>query len=176
MLKKITVRFRQFWISMFSKYTRADAAFARRYLNISEMAFFNQLPNFEKRHSVVVAKKMLKAVRHDHRFNRRKLAKLGLLHDVGKVVEHNSIVTKSILVLIRYFIPALYNRLADLGEDNQRFRRYYIHKHHGAVGAKLLAKLDVSDDIISMIKKHDLEPSSSDPVDLKILQEADSTY
>ena len=36
---------------MFSCYTRIDESFARGSLNIDEFALFNQLPDFEKKHS-----------------------------------------------------------------------------------------------------------------------------
>jgi putative nucleotidyltransferase with HDIG domain len=164
---------------MFSIYTKADEAFARSYLNIQEMALFNQLPGFEKKHAVVVARKMLDAAQRYPDLDQRKLARLGLLHDIGKVAERNSILTKSILVIVRFFLPGLYNRLADIGKEHPRFRRFYIHKHHGAVGAELLEKIGESSEILSIIKKHDprIEPfGPEDPIELKILQEADTTY
>ena len=164
---------------MFSKYTKADEAFARSYLNIEEMSLFNQLPGFEKRHAVVVARKMLEAAHGRPELDERKIVKLGLLHDIGKVAERNSIITKSILVIIRFLLPVLYDRLAEIGKDNPRFRRYYIHKHHGAVGAELLEKIGETSEILSIIAKHDprIEPfGRKDPIELKILQEADSTY
>jgi putative nucleotidyltransferase with HDIG domain len=164
---------------MFSRYTRADEAFALSYLNIQEIALFNQLPGFEKKHAVVVARKMLEAAHRYPDLDQRKLVRLGLLHDIGKILERNSIITKSILVIIRFFFPNFYNRLAELGKDNLRYQRFYIHKHHGAVGAELLEKIGESSEILSIIKKHDprIEPfGPEDPVELKILQEADSTY
>lgn len=179
MRARILFRFKQFWFGMFSIYTKADEAFARSYLNIQEMALFNQLPGFEKKHAVVVARKMLDAAQRYPDLDQRKLARLGLLHDIGKVAERNSILTKSILVIVRFFLPGLYNRLADIGKEHPRFRRFYIHKHHGAVGAELLEKIGESSEILSIIKKHDprIEPfGPEDPIELKILQEADTTY
>jgi putative nucleotidyltransferase with HDIG domain len=164
---------------MFAVYTKADEAFTRSYLNIQEMALFNQLPGFEKKHSVVVARKMLSASSCHPNLDQRKLVRLGLLHDIGKVAERNSVITKSILVIIRFFLPQLYNHLANIGKNNPRFRRYYIHKHHGAVGAELLEKIGESSDILSIVKKHDprIDPfKPKDPIELKILQDADSTY
>ena len=175
MLPRISYRLKQFWIGMFSVYTKADESFTRSYLSIEEMALFNQLPGFEKKHAVVVAKKMLDAIHGRPEFNERKIAKLGLLHDIGKILERNSILTKSILVIVRFFFPRFYDYLA----DKLKVRRFYIHKHHGAAGAKLLEKIGVSSEILSIIKKHDprVEPfGPMDPEELKILRQADSTY
>ena len=164
---------------MFSCYTRIDESFARGSLNIDEFALFNQLPDFEKKHSVTVGRKMLELALSNPELDSRKLVKLGLLHDIGKVVEHNSILSKSVLVIIRYFLPGLYDWLADRGEKKPFLRRFYIHKHHGAVGAKLLEKIGETSEILGIIAKHDprVEPfGPDDPIELKILQQADSCY
>ncbi|MDD5382622.1 MAG: HD family phosphohydrolase, partial [Candidatus Margulisbacteria bacterium] len=86
MLGKILYRLKQFYFSMFSVYTKADEAFARSYLNIEEMALFAQLPGFEKKHAVIVARKMLDSAQHYPGLDQRKLARLGLLHDIGKIM------------------------------------------------------------------------------------------
>jgi putative nucleotidyltransferase with HDIG domain len=179
MLKKIIYRLKQFYYGMFSKYTAGDEVFARSYLNIDEMALFNQLPSFEKKHCVIVARKLSASARLHTELDQRKLIRLGLLHDIGKVAEKNSLMTKSILVIIRFFLPWLYDRLADRGENHPFFRRFYIHKHHGAVGAELLSKIGESAELLSIIAKHDprIQPlMPDDPLELKLLQDADSSY
>lgn len=176
---KIIYRIKQFYFGMFSVYTKADESFARAYLSSQELALFNQLPGFEKKHAVVVAGKMLDLALYNPEIDRRKLVRLGLLHDIGKITERNSVLTKSVLVIIRFFLPWFYDFLAELGKDNMRFKRFYIHKHHGAVGAELLEKIGESAEFLSIVKKHDprVEPfGPDDPIELKILQQADSTY
>ena len=177
MLDNLLYRFRQFYFGMFSKYTKADEAFARSYLNSLEWALFCQLPGFEKKHCVVVARKMLDLALYNPELDRDKLAKLGLLHDIGKIAERNSIMTKSVLVILRFFLPFAYNWLAERGKDHPCFKRFYIHKHHGAVGAKMLERIGESSEFLSIIAKHDprIEPfGPEDPVELKILREADA--
>jgi len=179
MLDRIVHRIKQFYSGMFSIYTKADEAFARSYLNIDEFALFNQLPGFEKKHAAVVARRMLELALYNPELDQRKLVKLGLLHDIGKVAERNSVLTKSTIVIIRYFFPWLYEWMAEKGRKVPRFRRFYVHKHHGEVGSELLAKIGESSEFLSIIKKHDprVEPfGPEDPIELKILQEADSTY
>ena len=179
MLRRISYRLKQFYFGMFSKYTKTDAVFARSFLSSEELALFNQLPGFEKKHSVIVAKKMRELALYNPELDQRKLVRLGLLHDIGKVIEHNSVVTKSILVIIRFLFPGLFNRLADSGREHPLYRRFFIHKHHGEAGAAILAKLGVSAEIVAMVRKHDplVEPfGPADPIELKILQDADSSY
>ncbi|MFH1361536.1 MAG: hypothetical protein ABIH69_02640, partial [bacterium] len=100
-------------------------------------------------------------------------------HDIGKVLENNSIWTKAMLVLIRFFLPPLYDYLADIGQNKPLLRRFYIHKHHGAEGAKLLEKIGETSDILAMIAKHDPRSNPLDvatPLELKLLIEADCNY
>lgn len=179
MLARLVYRFKQFYFGMFSTYTRVDESFARSYLSSQEFALFNQLPFFEKKHSVTVARKMRELAVINPALDQHKLVKLGLLHDIGKVAEHNSVLSKSVMVIIRHFLPGLYNWLAERGRKDSYFKRFYIHKHHGAVGAELLRQIGVSAEFLSIIKKHDprVEPfGPDDPIEQKILQDADSTY
>jgi putative nucleotidyltransferase with HDIG domain len=179
MLESLNYRFKQFYFGMFSVYNKSDKAFAQSYLQSEELALFNQLPGFEKKHAVVVAKKMLDLAIYNPELDQQKLVKLGLLHDIGKVAERNSILSKSFLVILRYFFPGLYGWLAERGKTNKLFRRFYIHKHHGVVGAEMLARIGVSGEFLSIIAKHDPRVGpilENDPIELKILQQADSTY
>lgn len=178
MLDRLVYRFRQLFSGLSAVYDKADESFARSYLNTDETTLFNQLPGFEQKHSVIVARKMLELASCNPELDSRRLVKLGLLHDIGKVLEHNSLLTKGLLTIIRYFIPGLYDWLADRGKNSSFLRRFYVHKHHGAIGAELLAKIGESSEILAVIKKHDprVEPfGPEDPIELKILQQADST-
>ena len=179
MLAKILYRLKQFYSGMFARYTKADEIFARGYLNIQEMSLFHQLHGFEKKHSVIVGRKMLEAAHRYPQLDQRKLVRLGLLHDIGKVLERNSILTKSILVIVRFFLPGLYDHLADRGKDHLFFRRFYIHKHHGREGANLLEKIGESAEVLSIIAKHDprVDPLDKEPpLELRLLREADNCY
>lgn len=172
---KVFYRLKQFYFGMSASYTAEDKVFAEKYLSPEELHLFVQLPSFEKKHAVVVGQKMLAGAAHNPELDEKKLVKLGLLHDIGKIAEKNSVISKSVLVIIRYCWPGLYNWLADSGCS----RRFYIHKHHGEVGAEMLRKIGVSSEFLSIIKKHDprVEPfGPDDPIELKILQQADSTY
>ncbi|MFH1362147.1 MAG: HD domain-containing protein, partial [bacterium] len=125
MLKRFLRRVRQFRVSRLARYTSQDETFARSYLNMKEWSFFTRLPNFEKKHCVMVGEQMLEAARQHPDLEERKLVRLGLLHDIGKVLENNSIWTKAMLVLIRFFLPPLYDYLADIGQNKPLLRRFY---------------------------------------------------
>ncbi|PIS31276.1 hypothetical protein COT42_01545 [Candidatus Saganbacteria bacterium CG08_land_8_20_14_0_20_45_16] len=179
LIAKLALRLRQFYFSRVAKYTKADEGFARSYLNIEEWALFSQLPEFEKKHCVVVGRRMLWEAGQHPDLDERKLVRLGLLHDIGKIFEHNSIYTKAFMVLLRFFVPRLYDYLAKLGENHRFLRRFFIHKHHGREGAKLLERMGESSEVVAMVAKHDPHYNPwglDDPLELKLLQEADSAY
>jgi len=51
MLDRLLDRIRQFISGLFANYSATDAAFVRNFLGSQELALFNQLPYFEKKHS-----------------------------------------------------------------------------------------------------------------------------
>jgi putative nucleotidyltransferase with HDIG domain len=172
-------RLKQFWFGMMAKYHSEDEIYTKKHLSLPEKELFDKLPEFEKKHAVVVAQKMVLASYQHPELDKNKLIKLGLLHDIGKITERNSIFAKSIFVVFRFFSPGLYDRFAKLGETNSFFKRYYVHKNHGVIGAKILETIGEEPQFLSIIKKHDprVEPfGPEDPLELKILQDADSTY
>ncbi|OGC31404.1 hypothetical protein A2232_03895 [candidate division WOR-1 bacterium RIFOXYA2_FULL_46_56] len=155
-----------------------DWHFVKRYLNIEELALFQKLPDFEQKHSVTVAHKIEELIHGRHDVDERKAIKLGLLHDIGKIDGHLLLFQKSFLTIIRFFLHPLYDLLAYLGEDKKArriFRKFYIHKHHGAIGAELLEKLGEDREIVICTRLHDF-PEKCDNIYMELLGKADSTY
>jgi putative nucleotidyltransferase with HDIG domain len=178
MLARLLYRFKQFWFAVASGMTIDDRNFARQYLNLKEAALFFSLPGFEQKHAVVVAGKMREGGKGVRGVEERKLIRLGLLHDVGKAAERLSIIDKSVLVIAHRFLPKLYDGLAKRGEADKSasfYRKFYVHKHHGTIGAELLSKIGESTDIIAEVKSHD-RPFSSHDIYMRLLDFADSTY
>lgn len=177
-LDRIIYRAKQFFFAIAAQMTEEDKSFARHHLDIKESALFFSLPSFEQKHAVVVAQKMKSAAAGNKSIDQRRLVRLGLLHDIGKSAVKLSIFDKSMLVVLHRAIPPLYNLLAKLGEpenSNPILRKFYVHKHHGVIGSKLLSRIGESQDIINEVAEHDAAKDYSDPY-MKILIEADSTY
>ncbi|NQU16817.1 MAG: HDIG domain-containing protein [Candidatus Saganbacteria bacterium] len=177
MIRRALYRFRQFLFAMSASMNDVDWHLVGRYLNIDEMALFKRLPSFEQKHCVVVAEKIEELIHGRHDVDERKAIKLGLLHDIGKIEGHLLIFQKSILTIIRFLLRPLYDFLADRGEDKNSsriFRKFYIHKHHGAIGAELLEKLGEDREIVICTRLHDF-PTKHDSMYMKLLAEADST-
>ncbi|MBI5700426.1 HDIG domain-containing protein [Candidatus Saganbacteria bacterium] len=178
MLSRIIYRIQQFLFSMSARMHDRDTAFARQYLDIKESALFFSLPPFEQKHAVVVAEKMAGFAKGMKSVDQRKLIRLGLLHDIGKAAVRLSIFDKTILVVLHRAIPPLYNFLAQKGEPenaSRSFRKYYVHKHHGMIGAKMLERIGENQDIIREVADHDTRKIKGD-VYMDLLDRADSTY
>jgi putative nucleotidyltransferase with HDIG domain len=155
-----------------------DRLFAYQHLNIKEAALFFSLPEFEQKHGVVVAQKMLKMVKGAKNMKLKKLARLGLLHDIGKSSARLSIIDKSVLVVLHRFIRPLYDLLASFGKNEKSFKyfkKFYVHKHHGEIGAEILSKIAEEKDIVEEIRSHDF-PYPAHDIYMKLLDRADSTY
>lgn len=175
---RIEYRAKQFWFAMIAKMTEEDRLFVHQNLNLKEAALFFTLPDYEQKHAVVVAQKMVKLGAGIRNIDHKKLLRLGLLHDVGKVGAKLSIFDKSLLVILHRVIPPLYNYLAGVGKKEKAFfyfKKFYVHKHHGEVGAEMLNKIGEGQDMVEEIKKHDY-PYSEHDVYLKLLDMADSTF
>ena len=178
MFNRILYRTRQFLHIISSRYTKNDQAFARKYLTLEEMALFSKLPVFEQKHSVKTAKSMLRYI-HGKNLDERKVAKIGLLHDIGKSLIRLSVLDKILMVVIRAFKEDWYDYLAKMGESEKSpkfFRRFFVHKHHDALGEKLLSNLPVDKEVAHIVGRHTAKPHKDDAFLLNLLKKADTEY
>ena len=178
MRDRILYRAKQFWFALVAKMTEEDRLYVHQNLNLKEAAMFFTLPEYEQKHAVVVAQKMVKLAQGFRHLDQKKVIRLGLLHDVGKVGAKLSIFDKGLLVILHRVLPPVYDTLALWGRGDKPFfyfKKFYVHKHHGVVGAEMLKKVSENEDIIDEIRRHD-EPVSEHDVYLKILDLADSTF
>ena len=176
MFDRLIYRTRQLFFALTAKMNDQDKALVRQYLDIKESALFFGLPEFEQKHSVVVAQKMVAESKGMHSIDQRKLIRLGLLHDIGKSAIRLAILDKVVLVVIHKFICPLYDFIAKRGEseDSATFvRQFYVHKYHGSIGAKMLKRIGESEDIVKEVALHD-EPKASTDIYMTILDKADS--
>ena len=176
--RRVLYRIRQFFLAVTSRLTDDDLAFVRNHLTIPEMALFELLPRDEQKHSIAIARKMLSlahgsALKHD----KRVLAKAGLLHDVGKSAVKLGITDRAMLVVLRRMIRPVYDKLAEKGKaPNSAFvyRKFFVHREHGRIGAKALMKAGTEEKVISIVEAHDSPPRNNDPVELVFLRKIDN--
>jgi len=167
---------RQFFQSIFLRVSKEDIKAFDQYLNIGEHALFMQLPEYEKVHAILTAKKMQKLVHSIPDVNERKMVRAALLHDVGRISGKVNLFDKVWLKLAKYFLPPVYHRLAARGQrPGSKFKKFYVHKHHGEVAGEFLKRAGTDKDIIELIVKHTDKTRPSDPKELSLLRQADRT-
>jgi len=105
--QRLPYRAKQLKFALFTSYKKEHIEFARKYLSIKELALFDQLPRYEKKHAVQVAKHLLADAHGKFNIDERKLAKLALLHDIGKAATKLSVVDKVLLVILNRYFPKL---------------------------------------------------------------------
>ena len=91
-------RIRQFLWAITAKFKKIDYTLLEQYLDTSEMSLFFQLKPSEIQHSIRVCKKAM--VHYNDELDKNKLAKIALLHDVGKIDNSLNTIEKSILVIL----------------------------------------------------------------------------
>ena len=177
MIKRVLYRVRQFLLAITSRVTASDRAFIGKYLTIPEAALFYELPRDEQRHSIVVAKKMLSVVRSPSAdVEERALAKVGLLHDIGKSAIRLGILDRALLVLLKNFAPSLYGRFALAGSREGTFgffRKVHVHKEHARLSGILLRAAGTEERVVKLVELHDKRPEESDPTELILLRRVD---
>lgn len=177
-LDRLFYRARQFFLAVTSRVNTEDRDFAQKYLTIPETALFNQLPRDEQKHSIIVARKMLKIAHGPQAdVDERVIAKVGLLHDIGKAAVKLGVMDRSFLVIMRRVFKVLYDKIAESGESPASgtfARKFYVHREHAGIGAALLKNAGTEGTIIQIIEHHDDKPKESDPIELFLLRKVDN--
>ena len=176
---RIIYRFHQGVFALSAMMDDFDWQFVNSYLNVAEMALFKQLPEYEQKHAVETAKKMLLLGHGRIDLEERKLARIGLLHDVGKAAIRLSVLDKSYMVVLKKFLPWAYWGFATLGKKEKSwrpFRKIYVHRMHEKIGARLLARAGAESDVIAAIASHGEKFHKDDLVYARLLKEADGQY
>lgn len=172
-------RMQQFFAALFQRLNNKDQQFISNYLNIAEASLFNQLPAYEKKHAVNVARKMLALMGDASDSQKRVAVKIGLLHDIGKSQVKISLVNKSLMVMLRFFLPTFYKMMSQKGEAHQTnsyCRKVYIYDQHAKLGAQMLSRAGEDQVIVDVVSSHTAKLTPSDKGFLRWLKKADTAY
>lgn len=153
MLAKLLYRPQQFLQGLFASYSGADDEYVKAFLSPELKKLFDRLPNFEKKHSVKVSRLMLAG--EITGFDKKELARLGLLHDIGKVARPNSLLLKVWLTVLRKILPPVYNLLSEWGSRGGFFYPVYVNRYHGKIGRELLSAFALPDWFLLAVERHD---------------------
>jgi putative nucleotidyltransferase with HDIG domain len=97
------------------------------------------------------------------------LLQAALLHDIGKANVGMRVLYRVAIVLLRAFWPGMLVKLSSQRVRDWRYP-FWIHKHHGELGAEMLAMAGGSPKLIEMVRLHQEEVD--DPL-MRALYEAD---
>ena len=157
-------RVKQFYWSMVSKINDEDIDFLKMHLETYELQLFNQLPTYDQKHCVNVARDV-KATCNQRKLQAKYLIKVALLHDIGKIYNSMNPIDKSIMVIMH----KITNGKIKAHKKIKNVNTYY---NHGDIGYNLLRKYGYDDRFLFLVKNHHND-NITDDIELELLKECD---
>jgi putative nucleotidyltransferase with HDIG domain len=157
-------RVKQFYWSMVSKLNDEDIDFIKMYLETYELQLFHQLPTYDQKHCINVARDM-KSTCNQRNLQSKNLIKVALLHDIGKIYNSMNPIDKSIMVIMHNITNGkikVYNKIKNVN----------IYYNHGDIGYNLLRKYGYDDRFLFLVKNHHNDNIIED-IELNLLKECD---
>lgn len=140
-------RVKQFIWACVAPLKSIDYNLLNRYLTKKEKRLFRQLKVSEQQHSIRVCNKALEMNNNSYDIDKGKMAKIALLHDVGKGSCSLNIFEKSIIVVLDKLTKGKIEEV-----NNKKIDIYYNHPHESV---KMLRKINKYDDeFLEAIEKH----------------------
>lgn len=142
-------RIKQFYWSIFDKLSKGDILYIDKHLNEEEKKLFYKLSNSEQKHSVRVGRLIEERLSkdRDYNLNRNSMIKLGLLHDIGKIVANINPIEKSMLVLLNLFTRGKLRKYSN-------FNKIRVFYYHGELGYTILKEMNYEERFLNVIKNH----------------------
>ena len=157
-------RVKQFYWSMVSKINDEDIEFLKTYLETYELQLFNQLPTYEQKHCINVARDV-KLTCNQRDLQWKDLIKVALLHDIGKIYNIMNPIEKAIMVIMHKITNGKIKKYEKIKNVNM----YY---NHGEIGYNLLKKYSYDDRFLFLVKNHH-NNNIRDDIELDVLKECD---
>lgn len=141
-------RVKQFIWSITSSFKPIDKAIVNKYLNNKEKELFLKLRHSDQHHCIRVCKDSLQMLEEKNiRLNKNKVAKVALLHDIGKTVTHLNTVQKSVIVILDKITKGKLKKY----KNNKYIDIYY---NHPSLGLDVLEDYNYDDEFLDVIKYH----------------------
>ncbi|MEG0855874.1 MAG: HD domain-containing protein [Terrisporobacter sp.] len=162
-------RIKQFYWAITSNLKEVDRTLVSKYLTEKEEEVFNKLKTSEKHHCIRVCNDAIVMAKKDKRkINEKKLAKIALLHDVGKCNKPINVFEKSILVLLDKFTKGKLKNYTNLSKVDT----YY---NHPIKSAKILKRVSTYDkEFLEAVANHHESIKSENNEYLEIIKECDN--
>ena len=157
-------RVKQFYMSIVSRINDEDIGFLKIHLETYELQLFHQLPTYEQKHCINVARDV-KKTSDSRELKSKTLIKVALLHDIGKIYNSMNPIDKSIMVIMNRITHGKIRSY----KKNKNVNIYY---NHGDIGYNLLKKYGYDDRFLFLVKNHHNNNIVQD-IELDLLKECD---
>lgn len=158
-------RLKQFIWAVTSSFKSIDKPIIEKYLNNDEVQLFKRLRISEQQHSIRVCKEAL-IKSHNLNIDKNKLAKIALLHDIGKISGNLNVIDKSIIVIL----DKITNGNIKKYTYNRKVKNYYEHPKESLRLLKNINRYDY--EFLEAIEKHHYRYKSNNKY-LNIIKECD---
>lgn len=141
-------RVKQFTWAIISNFKPIDKEIVNKYLNTREKELFYKLRHSDQHHCVRVCKDSLTMLDEKNiKLNKNKVAKVALLHDIGKTVMHLNTIQKSIIVILDKITKGKIKKY----KSNKYINIYYNHPNEGL---NILEDYNYDDEFLDVIRYH----------------------
>ncbi|MGH4049742.1 MAG: HD domain-containing protein [Clostridium sp.] len=158
-------RVKQFYWSLASKINDKDIDLLKMYLDNDELQLFNQLPIYEQKHCINVARDV-KLTCNQRGLQSKDLTKVALLHDIGKIYNIMNPIEKAVMVIMHKLTSGKIRKY----KKNKNVNVYY---NHGEIGYNLLKKDGYNDRFLFLVRNHHNDNIMGD-IELDVLKESDN--
>lgn len=141
-------RVKQFLWAITAPFKRIDDDILARYLNSEELKLFKKLKISEQHHCIRVCKDALIESSNWREVDKNKLARIALLHDIGKIDGRLNVVDKSLIVICDKITSGNLRKYTNI-------KKIDVYYNHPKKSSDLLKKIDEYDEeFLEAIEKH----------------------
>lgn len=143
---------------LLAPFQQADDRPAAAILSDAPLALYRRMSKADRLHSL-----RLLAWLQAHGHNDPNLLTAALLHDCGKAAAPLAVWQRTLKVLLKLFLPAVWRRLARPADPGNFRYPFYVLRVHPDLGARWAEQSGCSPLAIWLIRYHETDPDPSDP-------------
>ncbi len=164
-------RIKQFYRAVTASISPADKNWVAKHLPQEAQTLFYAMHPADQYHVLHVARTAMKLWEKAPVGDRELLLRAALLHDVGRVRGDLDIFGKVWAVLLKHYLPAQAQALAQ-SDKGYLGHIMYVYYHHPEIGAQKLEAIGMVQEA-AIIRYHHAPPTTNEPPELALLRAAD---